>query len=49
MNSILEFIGHHKTVDRQIALDEEGHNPQAGLTERLENLVGKMRVLRDGK
>jgi len=40
--SIEEFIRHHKTVDNQFAADSDGHNPQAGLTERLENLVSKL-------
>lgn len=43
--SIEEFIGHNKQVD-MIAADEDGHNPQAGLTERLENLVNKLAELR---
>ncbi|KAH8794852.1 wings apart-like protein regulation of heterochromatin-domain-containing protein, partial [Hyaloscypha finlandica] len=43
--SIKEFIGHHKTVDDLIAADEDGHNPQAGLTERLESLVSKLESL----
>lgn len=43
--SIKEFIGHHKTVDDLIAADEDGHNPQAGLTERLESLVSKLEGL----
>lgn len=42
MASIEEFIGHHKAVDL-IAADEEGFNPQAGLTERLEGLVGRLK------
>ncbi|KAH6684387.1 wings apart-like protein regulation of heterochromatin-domain-containing protein [Halenospora varia] len=40
--SIEEFIVHHKTVDSQIEEDEDGHNPQSGLTERLESLVNKL-------
>jgi hypothetical protein len=44
--SIQEFIGHHKTVDDLIAVDEDGHNPQAGLTERLESLVNKLAGLK---
>lgn len=40
--SIEEFIGHHKTVDNLIAADEEGYNPQSGLTERLEGLVNRL-------
>lgn len=43
--SIKEFIGHHKTVDDLIAADEDGYNPQAGLTERLESLVNKLEGL----
>ncbi|KAF4634660.1 hypothetical protein G7Y89_g3445 [Cudoniella acicularis] len=43
--SIEEFIGHHKTVDSQIAEDEDGHNPHSGLTERLESLVHKLGAL----
>ncbi len=43
--SIEEFIGHHKTVD-MIAADEDGYNPQVGLTERLENLVNKLAELK---
>ncbi|KAL2068355.1 hypothetical protein VTL71DRAFT_16453 [Oculimacula yallundae] len=43
VSSIEEFIGHHKTVDL-IAADEEGYTPQTGLTERLEGLVGKLKV-----
>lgn len=43
--SIEEFIGHHKTVD-MIAADEDGYNPQTGLTERLENLVSKLAGLK---
>ncbi|KAH7321909.1 wings apart-like protein regulation of heterochromatin-domain-containing protein [Rhexocercosporidium sp. MPI-PUGE-AT-0058] len=46
--SIEEFIGHHKTVD-MIAADEEGHSPQTGLTERLEALVAKLKVVKVGK
>ncbi|TVY93632.1 Wings apart-like protein-like protein [Lachnellula willkommii] len=40
--SIEEFIGHHKTVDEIIAAGEDGHNPQSGLTERLESLVDRL-------
>jgi hypothetical protein len=43
--SIEEFIGHHKTVDDLIAADEDGYNPQSGLTERLESLVSKLGAL----
>ncbi|RDL35099.1 uncharacterized protein BP5553_07030 [Venustampulla echinocandica] len=42
--SIEEFIGHHKAVDL-IAADQEGYNPQTGLTQRLESLVDKLRML----
>jgi len=44
--SIQEFIGHHKKADEMIAADEDGHNPQAGLTERLESLVNKLADLK---
>jgi hypothetical protein len=44
--SIQEFIVHHKAVDNLIAADEDGHNPQAGLTERLESLVNKLAGLK---
>ncbi|TVY49527.1 Wings apart-like protein-like protein [Lachnellula occidentalis] len=40
--SIEEFIGHHKTVDEIIAAGEDGHNPQSGLTKRLESLVNRL-------
>ncbi|KUJ20029.1 uncharacterized protein LY89DRAFT_705840 [Mollisia scopiformis] len=43
--SIEEFIGHNKKVDMIVA-DEDGYNPQAGLTERLENLVNKLAELK---
>ncbi len=42
---IEEFIRHHKTVDNEHnedEMDEDDHNPQAGLTERLESLVSKL-------
>ncbi|TVY25385.1 Wings apart-like protein [Lachnellula hyalina] len=42
LSSIEEFIGHHKTVDEIIAAGEDGHNPQSGLTERLESLVDRL-------
>jgi hypothetical protein len=40
--SIEEFIRHNKTVDEIIAADDDGHNPQSGLTERLESLVNRL-------
>lgn len=40
--SIEEFIGLHRAVDGQYEADIDGHNPQAGLTERLESLVDKL-------
>ena len=42
--SIEEFIGHHRTVDK-LAADGAIHNPQSGLTERLESLVNKLNAL----
>ena len=43
--SIEEFIVYHRKVDMIVA-DEDGYNPQAGLTERLENLVSKLAALK---
>ncbi|PBP16975.1 hypothetical protein BUE80_DR012306 [Diplocarpon rosae] len=40
--SIEEFISMHKSVD-MMAADEDGHNPQTALTERLEGLVRRMK------
>ncbi|OWP02659.1 hypothetical protein B2J93_6492 [Marssonina coronariae] len=40
--SIEEFIRMHKSVD-MMAADEDDHNPQTVLTERLEGLVGRMK------
>jgi hypothetical protein len=42
VDSIEEFIGHHKTVDGLIEADEDGHNAHTGLTERLESLVTRL-------
>lgn len=46
--SIEEFVVHHRKVDMLIAAAEDGYNPQAGLTERLENLVIKLKALKVG-
>ncbi|PBP20225.1 hypothetical protein BUE80_DR008909 [Diplocarpon rosae] len=43
--SIEEFISMHKSVD-MMAADEDGHNPQTVLTERLEGLVGRMKEVK---
>jgi hypothetical protein len=40
--SIDEFIKFHSIVDQENIADSDGHNPHAGLTERLENLVSKL-------
>ncbi|KAI9049318.1 hypothetical protein LZ554_007162 [Drepanopeziza brunnea f. sp. 'monogermtubi'] len=45
ISAIEEFVGHFKVVDL-IAVDEEGYNPQHGLTERLEKLVGSLKALK---
>jgi hypothetical protein len=37
-----EFISHHKKVDALLK-DEGEHNPQAGLTDRLQTLVDKLK------
>lgn len=37
-----EFIGHHKKVD-DLFKDDAKHNPQAGLTDRLQGLVDKLK------
>jgi len=47
--SIEEFIGHHKTVDDLLEIEDDGYNPNAGLTERLEGLVSKLRAITSGK
>ncbi|RFU33907.1 hypothetical protein B7463_g2460, partial [Scytalidium lignicola] len=45
LESIEEFIGHHKTVDDLTQADEEGNNPHAGLTKRLQVLVDKLSLM----
>jgi hypothetical protein len=37
-----EFIGHHKKVD-DLFKDDAKHNPQAGLTSRLQSLVDNLK------
>ena len=37
-----EFISHHKKVDALLKTEGE-HNPQAGLTDRLQTLVDKLK------
>ena len=39
-----EFISHHKKVDALLKNDGE-HNPQAGLTDRLQALVDKLKEM----
>jgi hypothetical protein len=39
-----EFISHHKKVDALLKTEGE-HNPQAGLTDRLQTLVNKLKDL----
>lgn len=41
IEAVENFMALHKTVDDMEA-DEDGHNPQAGLTARLESLVSKL-------
>lgn len=42
LESIEEFIGHHKVVDDLAGEGEDGHNPHAGLTDRLQDLVNRL-------
>ena len=42
VESIQEFIGHHKAADKMIEEAEDGYDAQTGLTERLERLVTKL-------
>ena len=37
-----EFIGHHKKVD-DLFKDDTEHNPQAGLTDKLQSLVDRLK------
>jgi hypothetical protein len=39
-----EFISHHKKVD-DLLKDDGEHNPQAGLTDRLQILVDKLKEM----
>lgn len=39
-----EFISHHKKVDALVKIEGE-HNPQAGLTDRLQTLVDKLKQM----
>jgi hypothetical protein len=44
--SLLPAISKRVQEKQAIAADEDGHNPQAGLTERLERLVSKLAGLK---
>lgn len=46
VESIEEFIGHHKAADILIEEAEDGHDAQTGLTERLERLVARLSVMK---
>jgi len=42
LGSIEEFISHNKTVDDLLEADIDGHNPQVGLTDRLQRMVDEL-------
>ena len=42
--SVEEFISHHRKVDDMFAKDADGHNPQTGLTTRLQSMVTRLRM-----
>ena len=46
--SIEEFVGHNKTVDDLLETEHDGYNAHAGLTERLEGLVARLRAMKAG-
>jgi hypothetical protein len=49
IGSIKEFIIHHKKVDDLFEDGVDGHNPQAGLTERLQNMVDILNISSGGR
>lgn len=49
VESIEEFIGHHKAADILIEEAEDGYDAQTGLTERLERLVTNLRAIKVGE
>lgn len=48
IQSIEEFIDHHKKVDDLFVDDAQAHSPQSSLTERLSRMLVGLRIVEDG-
>lgn len=45
IESVEEFISHHQKVDDLWEDDTDGQNPNSGLTQRLQEMVGRLKMI----